>query len=195
MQRERHVLGCDCRAAGFLRIGGPSPDSDSETRPQARSDHGVSLVEFALILPVFALLLFGMIDFGVAFGDYLSVRSGVREGARRAAVNDTAFSGNCRLGGTNVTPSTNEERLACLTKARIGITNQDDVRVSIFVPAGADSGTPVTICADVKLHSTTRLTAPFLDTRRARSSTTIRMESAPPFSTYVENNGGSVSCP
>jgi Flp pilus assembly protein TadG len=159
-------------------------------RRGTRSDHGVSLVEFALILPVFALLLFGMIDFGIAFGDYLTLRSGVREGARKAAVNEISFTGTCRLNGTTVTPSTPEQKLACLTKSRIGISNQDDVRVAISVPAGANSGDTISICADVRLRSTTKITSPFLDGRRARSTTSIRMESAPIFGPFTETNGG-----
>lgn len=164
-----------------------------------RGERGASLVEFAIVLPIFALLLFGMIDFGFAFGDYLSIRSGVREGARRAAVNELPATIACRLGNSDVAPTgtsaaANAQRLACLTKKRIGL-NEDRVRVSIFVPPGANTGDQVSICADVLLDSKSGLTRPFLTNRRARSSTDIRMESAPTFASYNEANGGSVTCP
>lgn len=48
---------------------------------------GATLVEFALIAPLLFLLLFGIIEFGWAFLQYLDVRHGAREGARLAAVN------------------------------------------------------------------------------------------------------------
>ncbi len=49
------------------------------------ADRGASLVEFALILPVFALLLFGMISAGLALNDKQQMTHATREGARYAA--------------------------------------------------------------------------------------------------------------
>ncbi len=50
-------------------------------------DGGAVIVEFALIVPIFFLLIFGIIDFGWAFHQDLDVRHGAREGSRLAAVN------------------------------------------------------------------------------------------------------------
>lgn len=47
-----------------------------------RTSQGQSLVEFALVLPVFVLLLAGMIDFGLGLYSYMSLQSAAREGAR-----------------------------------------------------------------------------------------------------------------
>lgn len=44
-------------------------------------------MEFALILPVLALLLFGMLDFGKAFNYWIDETHLANEGARYAAVN------------------------------------------------------------------------------------------------------------
>lgn len=52
-----------------------------------RQDRGASLVEFALILPVFVVLIFGMITGGIALSQQNSVRNAVREASRFAAVN------------------------------------------------------------------------------------------------------------
>ena len=49
-----------------------------------RGDEGASAVEFALILPILAILLFGVIDYGWWFGETLGLRSGVREAASSA---------------------------------------------------------------------------------------------------------------
>ncbi len=51
-----------------------------------RSEDGQTLVEFALVLPLIAILLFGVIQFGIVFNNYLTLTDAVRAGARRAAV-------------------------------------------------------------------------------------------------------------
>lgn len=50
-----------------------------------RSD-GQTLVEFSLALPLLALLLFAVIQFGIVFNNYLDLTDAVRAGARKAAV-------------------------------------------------------------------------------------------------------------
>ena len=49
-------------------------------------DSGVALVEFALILPLLVVLLFGMIDFGKAFNYWIDENHLASEAARYAAV-------------------------------------------------------------------------------------------------------------
>src|SRR5688500_20154154 len=56
-------------------------------RDRARSEDGVALVAFALRLPVLALLLFGMLDFGKAFNYWIDETHLANEGARWAVVN------------------------------------------------------------------------------------------------------------
>ena len=58
-----------------------------------RSDEGAALVEFALLLPVLALLLFGMLDFGKAFNYWIDATHLANEGARFAVVNKNPGSG------------------------------------------------------------------------------------------------------
>jgi hypothetical protein len=55
--------------------------------PSLRSESGQSLVEFALILPLFMLLVIGMADFGTAFNQSNTLNHVAAEGARMAAVN------------------------------------------------------------------------------------------------------------
>lgn len=47
-----------------------------------RDERGVSAVEFAIVLPVLALILFGIIDFAVLFYDKQVITNASREGAR-----------------------------------------------------------------------------------------------------------------
>ena len=54
-------------------------------RTGSRRQHGQGLVEFALVLPVFLLLLLTMLDFGYAFYTNLTIEYATREGARVGA--------------------------------------------------------------------------------------------------------------
>jgi Flp pilus assembly protein TadG len=59
----------------------------ARSRRRCKGDGGVALVEFAIVAPLFFMLIFGVIEFGWAFYQHLDVRHGAREGARLAAVN------------------------------------------------------------------------------------------------------------
>jgi hypothetical protein len=48
------------------------------------------MVELTLVLPVLLLVLFAIVQFGMAFKDYLALTDGVRAGARKAVVSRTA---------------------------------------------------------------------------------------------------------
>jgi TadE-like protein len=54
-------------------------------RAAFRSERGQSLTEFALVLPLLMLVLFGIIQFGIVFNNYISLTDAVRSGARKAA--------------------------------------------------------------------------------------------------------------
>ena len=58
-------------------------------RVQAR---GVVIVEAAVILPVFILILIGILEFGLVFHNYLTLQNASREGARFAAVGNPVAS-------------------------------------------------------------------------------------------------------
>ncbi len=49
-------------------------------------EKGQNLVEFALVLPIFLILVFGIIDFGMGFHAWITVTNAAREGARIGAV-------------------------------------------------------------------------------------------------------------
>src|SRR5919106_5744427 len=56
-------------------------------RSRRQPGRGQTLVEFALVLPLFVLLLFGILDFGRAVLAYNSISNAAREGSRTAIVN------------------------------------------------------------------------------------------------------------
>lgn len=57
-----------------------------------RNNRGQSLVEFALVLPVLTLLVFGIIDYGRLFNEFLVISHASREGARAGIVSAATLS-------------------------------------------------------------------------------------------------------
>ena len=55
-----------------------------------RSDHGVAAVEFALVLPVLMLIVFGILNYGILLYDQSVITNAAREGARWGAINTSA---------------------------------------------------------------------------------------------------------
>ena len=49
-------------------------------------EKGQALVEFTLLIPIFMLLLFAIIDFGMGFYSWITVTNAAREGARLGVV-------------------------------------------------------------------------------------------------------------
>lgn len=56
----------------------------------ARHDRGAAAVEFALVVPLLLLILFGLITTGMTFSDHLSATNAVREAARYGASADAS---------------------------------------------------------------------------------------------------------
>lgn len=63
-------------------------------RRRLGDDQGASAVEFAIIAPLFFLLVFGIINFGWLFAQQLQLNHAVREGARAAVVQSTGQDGS-----------------------------------------------------------------------------------------------------
>jgi Flp pilus assembly protein TadG len=59
-------------------------------RRAGHRESGASLVEFAFVVPVLTLFLFGIVQFGLAYDMKQSINSAAREGARAAAIPDEA---------------------------------------------------------------------------------------------------------
>lgn len=87
---------------------------------RVRAQNGQTMTEFALVLPVIALLLFAIIQCGIAFNNYLTVTDAARAAARKGA---TAMYG----GGS---PSS-----AATTAARASAQNLDQSKFQVAVTA------------------------------------------------------------
>jgi Flp pilus assembly protein TadG len=159
---------------------------------RSKGERGASLVEFALVLPVLAVLIFGIIDFGFAFNSYIELRSGSREGARMAAVNN-----HCTLTPT-VSPCTlgdDAQRDALITKTRArttGLANANDVDIAIsFQDTTPAVGENVEVCLVYPFQSVTGLFS-FLNVD-LKSKGVMRLEQAPTFSDGTDT-GVAVTC-
>jgi Flp pilus assembly protein TadG len=72
---------------------------------KAERDRGAALVEFALILPVFLMLVFGIVEFGRAYNAQIALQGASREGARALALGRTTaqVDATVRAAAPNVT--------------------------------------------------------------------------------------------
>lgn len=52
----------------------------------SKRERGAALVEFAFVVPLLAMFLFGIVQFGLAYDKKQSINSAAREGARAAAI-------------------------------------------------------------------------------------------------------------
>ncbi len=129
-------------------------------RARLRREDGAAAVEFALIAGVLAMLIFGMLQYGLAFFQLQNLRAAAREGARVGAVGATADqvkqrTADASLGALPVTSTAlvvqgtdngttwvtkSGTTLACAPKSQQTLSSQ--VRVNINLK---DSGLPPTL--------------------------------------------------
>jgi Flp pilus assembly protein TadG len=70
----------------------------------AGRDRGAAAVEFALLLPVLLLLIFGLIDFGRALNAQITLTQAAREGARLAALGQSGVVSRTQAAATGLNP-------------------------------------------------------------------------------------------
>ena len=125
------------------------------------------------MLPFLFALLFGIIDFGFTFNDWISVRQGGRDGLRQVIVktNPTNPAGGAwacpeYAGGPAV--GTDAQAIMCFTKLRVG-NDQTKTAVKLYfdTAAGAtfSAGKPVKICVQYRTSSLTRAYSTLLDNK------------------------------
>jgi len=123
---------------------------------------GAAAVEFAVVLPVFVILVFGMIEYGRMVMVQQVITNASREGARTAVLDGatttsvqsavTTYLTNAQLSGGSSTVSPN--------------------------PATAASGSPITVTVSIPFSSVSWLPSPmYLGGKTLSASTTMRRES------------------
>ena len=142
------------------------------------------MVELAIILPIFLLLVFGVIQFGITYNNLITLRQGTREAARQGAVGNFGSTTSCSLTGVTGSPSTDVQKLMCLTKQQIGL-NYANTRVKIlsgsadFTSSGSfQKGEAIIVCVQYPVDSMAKFVTPVLGSAVLKTKTSMRIETA-----------------
>jgi len=73
-------------------------------RRRLHSREGASAIEFALVLPLLVLFLFGIIEFGLAFARSQGMEAAAREGARLASIGRSVDDGQVAQAARDASP-------------------------------------------------------------------------------------------
>ncbi len=126
-----------------------------------RREDGQAMVEFALILPVFLLILCGIIDFGWLFYNQLSLNNACREGARYAVVN-TAEDANTQAIINHIENTT----------TTVFANNGVDIEVAYSSPNDPTSG-DITVTMEAEISFFTPVLSTVLGKEKTITSTVI----------------------
>ncbi|HUP73474.1 MAG TPA: TadE family protein [Acidimicrobiales bacterium] len=142
-------------------------------RPLSRQ-RGAALIEFAIIAPLLFALIFGVIDFGFAFNDYIQVRQGSREATRQSVTARLGSDTSCTVAAPAPT-NTQVLRLICLAKNRVDLP-EENVRVKINVEEPYNDRNSLQVCVMAKLQSMSGFYGQLLDSKVVQSSVQMRIE-------------------
>jgi len=152
-----------------------------------RDDQGVALIEFVLILPLTVLILFALIDFGLIFNGYTTMRNGVQAGARLASVNNYAYTGTKLCNGGSTDPTS---QMVCSVTSSIGslygvVPGSLHVGIALTsVTNAGQAGQNVTVCATGTLNSTTGLLGKLLLGQTMKATSTLLVVQTPNYSSF-----------
>lgn len=138
-------------------------------------------MEFAIVAPVLALLIFGVIDFGFLYYRQIAVRSGVRAATREAVIARFGHNDQCPTEGLSTT-SQSVRLLVCNTKAQIAL-DPKTTRVRIRLIDGNGDGKAehksyddVMVCAMAGVKSMTGFFQPLFTGKAYRSRLEMLIE-------------------
>lgn len=128
-----------------------------------RREEAQSLAEFALIMPIFLILVFGIIDFGMGLRAYITVAQATREGARYGIVGNQA--GTFVSGGTgdcNGSTTTSIVGKVCSTMNGLKLSNLQSVTTkcpTTGTTPPCNPGDPLQVTASYQYHYITPVKA------------------------------------
>ena len=70
-------------------FGVPSCNRQTDLYRPRLSERGAAMAEFAFVVPILMTMLFGIIEFGIAFNRVQAVEGAAREGARLASISSS----------------------------------------------------------------------------------------------------------
>lgn len=132
-------------------------------RSYRRNRRGASAVEFAMVAPVFFLLIFGMVEYGRMVMVQQVITNASREGARRAVLDGSTTAG---------------VQSAVTSYLESGGIKNAEITVTPDPPSSAAFGAPVTVSVSVAFSQVSWLPSPmYLGNTTLRASTVMRRES------------------
>ena len=121
--------------------------SNRSTRARNSGERGQSLLEFAAVVPIFLLVVMGVIDFGVGLKSWIQVTNAAREAARYGAI-------HCSAGDIDGTPVSDLVVNRAIDSATGLELDSSQIDVSSNCDAGhATESLTVTVHYDYKLIS------------------------------------------
>ena len=125
-------------------------------KKKIKHEKGATAIEFALILPVFIIIIFAVFQFGIVFNNWIALTYAAREGARLAAV---------------------DEYDEAVVRQRVPSAKIESITVDW--PSDPEIGDPVTVNVTGNVLN---FTVPFLSSKAVSltSSATLRIEDLKP---------------
>lgn len=165
----------------FLNRTSPLPSAPTAAGRRLRSERGAALVEFAVTLPLLALIVFGTVDLGRAYARANEVRNAAREGAFYAQTHPS------RLAGTGCATPDSAQWFARSEAGATGAAFQVDVdtpagsfssadRGCAPFEAAAVSGQQITVTVSTPFHVLTPLVSAVTGPTTIRSSVTVTVQ-------------------
>lgn len=111
---------------------------------------GQVIVEFALILPLFLLMIFGMVYSGMLFYDYSTLSSVARSAAREAAITQTVTENDATIIG-HYYDSQNRVFISGLTTSLY--LPKDDQAFLIHIEENASEADDIVVSITMKLNA------------------------------------------
>lgn len=162
--------------------------TQSPTRRRRRDARGQSLTEFALILPVLLLVIFGVLDFGRAIYAYNAVSNAAREGGRTAIVNQTQAEIRARAIGQATALDIDATSTSCPPAGSSGVCVEFKTATLTASCSPVTLGCVAVITVKYSMTPLTPIIGAFLGPIPITSQTKQAIES-------VCLTGGSVTCP
>lgn len=120
-----------------------------------------SVVEMALVLPMLALILAGILDFGLVFSNLMALKQGVGAGVRQGVVAQAGSISSCSITGA-AAATTDTKKLMCLTKSLVGL-EEAETRTKVLFPGSKLKGGSLVLCAQTPLESASSIFDPILN--------------------------------
>lgn len=155
---------------GKQSAGAPPFSAATEDKPQkgcgsCRRRRGAAVVEFAIVAPVFFLLIFGMLEFGRMVMVQQILTNASREGARKAVLD-----GSTAADVDNIV-------ITHMSDAKITVT-AENITINPANPATANYGDPITVTVSVPFSQVSWLPGTMLTSFLPKGKTDITLSAA-----------------